>query len=92
MSAMVVDGRAVSICASVKASTAAHCAGVETLPEYRGRGLAALAVAGWARTVLATGATPFYGTTFDNLPSQNLARRLSLRLIGSEFSVECRTA
>src|SRR5439155_1446662 len=40
MMAMLADGRAVSICASVNASTSAHCAGVETLPAYRGRGLA----------------------------------------------------
>ncbi|MGH6835948.1 MAG: GNAT family N-acetyltransferase [Methylocella sp.] len=89
MMAMVVNGRAVSVCASVKASTSAHCAGVETLPAYRGRGFAPLAVAAWAQAVWALGAAPFYGTTFDNDASQGVARRLGLSLIGSEFSIEC---
>ena len=88
---MVVDGRAVSICASVDASETAHCAGVETLPEYRGQGLAAQAVSAWARRVRAGGAAPFYGTTFDNSASQGVARRLGLSLVGSEFSIECET-
>lgn len=89
MMAIVADGRAVSICASVRASSSAHCAGVETLPTYRGRGFARHAVAAWAKAVRATGAVPFYGTTFDNDASQGVARRLGLGLIGSEFSIEC---
>ena len=89
MMAMVVNGRAVSICASIKASTAAHCAGVETLPAYRGKGFGSQAVAAWAQAVRALGAAPFYGTTFDNYASQRVARRLDLSLIGAEFSIEC---
>jgi GNAT superfamily N-acetyltransferase len=89
MLATLADGRAVSICASVKASNSAHCAGVETLPAYRGRGFASQAVAAWANAVRAAGAEPFYGTTFDNEPSHGVARRLGLILIGSEFSIEC---
>ena len=88
MMAMVAEGRAVSICASVRASAAAHCAGVETLPDFRGRGLAARAVTGWARRVRASGAGPVYGTTFDNLASQGVARALGLRVFASEFSVD----
>jgi hypothetical protein len=89
MAAMVVDGRAVSICTSVIASEAVHCAGVETLPEFRGRALATKAVASWARAVQARGSAPFYGTTFDNLASQGVARRLDLSLAAAEFSIEC---
>ncbi len=87
MVAALVEGRAVSVCASVRASEAAHCAGVETSPAYRGRGLARHVVAAWAKLVRAGGAEPFYATTFDNLASQNVARRLGLNLIGSEFSI-----
>jgi GNAT superfamily N-acetyltransferase len=87
--ATVVDGRAVSICASVNTVEEAHAAGVETLPSYRLRGLAAQAVAAWAGAVLRMNATPFYGTTFDNLASQGVARRLAMQLVGAEFSVEC---
>jgi GNAT superfamily N-acetyltransferase len=89
MMATVADGRAVSICTSANASVSAHCAGVETLPAYRGRGFAAQTVVAWARAVQAIGAVPFYGTTFDNQASQGVARRLGLRLMGSEFSIEC---
>lgn len=87
MVAALADGRAVSVCATVRASKHVHCAGVETAPAYRGRGLAGRAVMGWARLVRESGAEPFYATTFDNLSSQKLAARLGLRLIGSEFSV-----
>lgn len=81
--------RAIAVCATVAASRTAHCAGVETLAAYRGRGFAANAVAGWACAVRALGATPFYGTTFDNIASQCVAGRLNLPLVGSEFSVHC---
>jgi GNAT superfamily N-acetyltransferase len=87
--AAIADGRAVSICASVRETEGAHAAGVETLPAYRRRGLAAEAVAAWASAVIRLGATPFYGTTFDNLASQGVARHLAMELVGSEFSVEC---
>jgi len=88
MLAVVEDDGVVSLCASVAASSAYHQAGVETAPAARGRGLAGRAVAAWAERVRALGAEPLYGTTFDNLASQAVARRLGLRLIGSEFSVE----
>ena len=87
--AAVVDGRAASLCASVRQADGVHEAGVETLPSHRGRGLAVQAVAGWASAVLQLGATPLYGTTFDNLASQGVARRLGMELVGSEFTVEC---
>jgi len=90
--AAVVDGRAAAVCASVRQAEGVHAAGVETLPSHRRRGLAADAVAGWARAVLEAGATPLYGTTFDNLASQGVARRLNMDLVGSEFSVECALA
>ena len=89
MTAVVVDGHAVSVCASVNASASAHCAGVETAPAYRGRGFAARAVAAWAKAVQTIGAAPYYGTTFDNLASQAVARRLGLDLVAAEFTVEC---
>jgi GNAT superfamily N-acetyltransferase len=91
MVAMVADGRAVSICASVIAAKMVHSAGVETLPDYRRRGLGVQAVAGWARAVQAGGATPFYATTFDNVASQRLAARLGLSVVGAEFSLTCET-
>ena len=87
MVAALADGRAASVCASVRASEHVHCAGVATAPNYRGHGLAGRAVIGWATMVRESGAEPFYATTFDNVPSQKVAGRLGPRLIGSEFSV-----
>lgn len=87
MVAALVDGRAVSVCATVKSSGTVHCAGVETALSYRGRGLAERVVTGWAKLVRANGAEPYYATTFDNIASQKVAARLGLTLIGSEFSI-----
>ncbi len=83
--AVIVDGRAVSLCASVRISAAVHCAGVETLLEYGRRGFAVSAVAGWARAVQALGATPFYSTSWANLASQAVAARLGAVLAGVDF-------
>lgn len=85
--AMIEDDRAVSICASVRISDAVHCAGVETRAEYRRRGHAVNAVAGWARAVRLLGATPFYSTSWDNIASQRVAARLRLSLVGVDFSI-----
>jgi hypothetical protein len=86
--AVIEDGRAVSICASVRISAAVHCAGVETRVEYRRRGHAVSAVAGWARAVRSSGATAFYSTSWDNVASQRVAGRLGLLLVGVDFHVD----
>lgn len=86
MVAALTDGRAGAICGSVFASGAVHGAGVKSAAAHRRRGLGRRAVAGWARLVRLLGAEPLYATTFDNVPSQKLAQRLGLELIGSEFS------
>jgi hypothetical protein len=85
--AVVEKDRAVSICASVRISPAAHCAGVETQNGYRQRGYAASAVAAWATAVRARGATPFYSTSWENHPSQRVAARLELSLVGVDFHI-----
>ena len=83
--AVLRDGRAVSICASVRATAAIRCAGVETLPEHRLRGCGGAVVLAWADEIRRRGAEPFYGTTFDNVASQRLAQRVGLRVVASEF-------
>ena len=87
MAVSLEAGRAASVCASVRISPAIHCAGVETAPDRRRRGHAVRATAAWGRLVREAGAEPCYGTTFDNLASQGVARKLGLILVGSEFSV-----
>ena len=49
--AIVEESRAVSVCRSVRITAVAHEAGVETLPDFRGKGYAKDVVAGWARLV-----------------------------------------
>jgi hypothetical protein len=85
--AVVENDQAVSICASVRISPAAHCAGVETQLSYRRRGHAASAVAGWAIAVRARGATPFYSTSWENQASRRVAARLGLSLVGVDFHI-----
>ena len=85
--AAVESGRAVAVCASVRISPAVHCAGVETHPDHRRRGHAVRAVAGWAAAVRRLGATPFYSTSWDNVASQRIARRLGFEMVGIDFHV-----
>jgi RimJ/RimL family protein N-acetyltransferase len=78
MYAALVDGAAVSVCASVRITRRAHEAGVETHTEFRGRGLAVRAVAAWARSVRESHRVPLYSTSWTNTASRALARRLRL--------------
>ena len=83
--AVVEEGRAVSVCRSVRVTTAAHEAGVETLPDLRGKGYAKEVVAGWARSVRSVGAVPLYSTSWENTASRALAKKL--RLV--PFAADC---
>lgn len=85
--AVVKDGAAVSVCASVRITDAVHCAGVETHPDYRHRGYALAAVARWANAVRAQGATPFYSTSWENRASQRIAQHLKTTLTAVDFHV-----
>ena len=85
--ALIKDEKAVSICRSVRITAQAHEAGVETLPEFRGRGYAGDVTAAWARLVRTTGAVPLYSTSWQNDASQGVARKLNLKKFGEDFSV-----
>lgn len=50
-------------------------AGIDVLPEYRGRGLGTLLVRGLCHEVQKRGAVPFYGTSLSNIHSQNISCR-----------------
>jgi hypothetical protein len=84
---VVEAGRAVSLCASVRITRFVHCAGVETVPDRRGLGHAAHVVTAWAAAVRTLGAVPFYSTSWNNLASGAVARRLGLELAGVDFQV-----
>ncbi|OZB99150.1 GNAT family N-acetyltransferase [Paenibacillus sp. XY044] len=85
--AVVQGGRAVSVCRSVRIGARAHEAGLETLEEFRGRGYAAAATAGWAKAVRELGCFPLYSTSSDNLSSQRVAGKLGLSFYGVNFSI-----
>lgn len=85
--AVVENGRALSLCASVRISAHAHEAGVETLAALRGRGHAVNAVSAWAEAVRARGALALYSTSWDNQASQRVAAKLGLSLYGVDFHV-----
>ena len=83
MAAVLDHGRAVSVCCSVRVGQEAHEAGVETHPDFRGRGHAAAAVRAWAAMVRELGLMPLYSTSWDNTASRALARSLGLVQYGA---------
>jgi RimJ/RimL family protein N-acetyltransferase len=85
--AVVEEGRAVSVCRSVRITSDAHEAGVETLPEFRGKGYARDVVAGWAHLVRSMGAVPLYDTSWKNTASQAVAKKLQLVPYGADFHI-----
>ncbi|KEQ26004.1 kasugamycin N-acetyltransferase AAC(2')-IIb [Paenibacillus tyrfis] len=85
--ALVREGRAVSICRSVRITSRAHEAGLETLDEFRGRGYAAEVVAGWAMAVRQIEGIPLYSTLCDNFSSQSVARKSGLSYYGVNFTI-----
>ena len=80
-------GRVVSICYDATGPGPAVEAGVQTLPEARGRGLASRVVVAWARATREAGRIPLYSTSWDNAASRGVARRLGLILYGSDLNV-----
>ena len=85
--AVVEDGHAVAVCSSVRITDTAREAGVETAPGFRGRGHAARAVAAWAAAVRRIGVIPLYSTSWSNTASQAVARKLGLRMFGSDLHI-----
>ena len=85
--ALLVDGKAVAICASVRITKDAHEAGVETVKAYRQKGYAVKVVAAWAREVNKLGALPLYSLSNENLASRNVANRLGLSQFGVDLHI-----
>ena len=85
--AITEDSQVVSICRSVRASARAHEAGVETLAGYRRCGYATSVVAAWAIAVRALNLIPLYSTSWNNVASQGVARRLGLVQYGVDYHV-----
>jgi hypothetical protein len=87
MVVLVIDGKAVSICASVRITEEAHEAGVDTALAYRGRGYAAHVAARWANAVREIGRVPLYSTSWTNRASRSVARKLSLIHFGNDLHI-----
>jgi RimJ/RimL family protein N-acetyltransferase len=85
--AYVRDGHAVSVCGSVRDHPRAHEAGVDTAPEFRGHGYAVHAVAAWAEAVRQLGRIPLYSTSWQNVASQAVARKLGLVRYGTDLHI-----
>ena len=85
--AIVEENRAVSVCRSVRITPDAHEAGVETLPDFRGKGYARDVVAGWASLVQSMGVIPLYSTSWENTASQAVANKLHLVPYGADFHI-----
>ena len=77
----------VSICRSVRITSRGHEAGVETLSDYRGKGYAAAVIIGWTAAVNEMGCVPLYSTSWENMASQNVARKVGAIRYGVNFHV-----
>jgi RimJ/RimL family protein N-acetyltransferase len=54
----------------------------------QGRGYATAAVAGWAVAIRERELLPLYSTSWDNIASQRVARKLGMVLYGEDWSIE----
>ncbi|MCI0439614.1 MAG: GNAT family N-acetyltransferase [Chloroflexi bacterium] len=86
--AILQASRAVSVCCSVRITSKAHEAGVETLNAFRRKGYASDVVAGWANAVRKMGCIPLYSTSWENTASQGVAKKLALVQYGVDFHVK----
>ena len=85
--AVVADGTAVSVCFSARATHHAAEAGVETLPEHRGRRHAGAVTEAWAAVVQRQARIPLYSTSWTNHPSRRVAARLGLTQYATDFHI-----
>jgi hypothetical protein len=87
IAAVVVAGSAVAVCSCARLSPLAAEAGVDTHESARRKGFATAAVSCWAAAVRARGLLPMYSTSWDNLASQAVARRLKMAQYGEDWSI-----
>ncbi|PYE55464.1 GNAT family N-acetyltransferase [Deinococcus yavapaiensis] len=86
--AALEGGVAVSLCYCARFAPDAAEAGVETVEAARGRGNASAAVALWARAVREGGRTPLYSTSWSNVASQGVARKVGAAMYGEDWWID----
>ena len=87
VAAVITDGCAVAVCFCSRIPGRATEAGANTHPDYRRRGYVSAAVASWAAAVYQQDCLPLYSTSWENLASQGVARKLGMRRYGEDWSV-----
>ncbi|WP_222125182.1 GNAT family N-acetyltransferase [Paenibacillus xylanexedens] len=87
VAAYVIGDSAVAVCCSARVSIHGAEASLYTAPGFRGRGYAAETVKCWQYYVRESGRMPIYSTSWDNLASQHVARKLGLIQFGVDFSI-----
>ena len=85
--AALFHGQPVAVCFAARLSDLGADAGVATAKNFRGRGFAAAAVAGWSRMKALQSRALFYSTDRANRSSQRVAARLGLRLVGNRMTL-----
>jgi hypothetical protein len=85
---IIEKNKIISICRSVRITERAHEAGIETLKEYRGKGLAMIALINWANNIQNDGYIPLYSTSKENKSSQRVAEKALLNKFGIGISIK----
>lgn len=88
VAAVIVNGRAVSLCFCSRCPGQATEAGLETIIGHRGKGYAGAVVATWAAAVHRRGYLPMYGTAWTNRASRRVAEKLGLVCYGEDWSLQ----
>jgi hypothetical protein len=83
----LLGGTVGSIAFAARLSPVGAEVGVATVPEARGRGLAAAATAAWSAHPDLADRARFYTTAVENRSSRRVAERLGLTLLGPTISV-----
>jgi len=83
----LVDDKIASLAFAVRLGEQGAELGVNTLPAYRSRGLAAAVTAGWSAHPSLQTRPLFYGTHRDNLSSQRVIARLGLPFLGIRLQI-----
>ncbi|MEQ7126360.1 GNAT family N-acetyltransferase [Actinopolymorpha sp. B11F2] len=83
--AVVRDGRIVAAGFSSRTTEREAEAGVNTHVDHRGQGLGAAVVNAWRLAIEGSGRVPLYSTSYDNLSSQAVTRRLGLRQYAESY-------